>query len=103
MPIAALARMKASDVGWQKLSAIRLNARWRTPSGNWRFTARFKATSQCQARACRPGLADLVLSAQIADRPALEAFQNDQRLLLRLPLASLHACPPASDSHAQLA
>ena len=39
------------------------------------------------------GLADLLLGAQLADRPALEPFEEDQRLL-GFPAASLHACPP---------
>ena len=43
--------MKASDVGWQPLSAIRFSLWPSTPAGNWRFTARFSAPSQCQARA----------------------------------------------------
>ena len=41
-------------------------------------------------------LAYLMLGTEIADRPALEAFEHDQRLLLWLPLASLHGCPPWS-------
>jgi hypothetical protein len=35
-------------------------------------------------------------AACFADRPALEPLKHDQGLLLGLPFASLHGCPPCS-------
>lgn len=37
-----------------------------------------------------------MLGAQLAARPALELFEEDQRLLLGFPAASLHGCHPWS-------
>jgi hypothetical protein len=48
-------------------------------------------------------LADLMLGAQLPDRSAPQPLEHDQGLLLGLPLASLHGCPPLPDSHAFLA
>ena len=44
-----------------------------------------------------------MLGAQLADRPALAALQDDERLLLGLPyLRRLMAALPGSDSPAQI-
>jgi hypothetical protein len=47
--------------------------------------------------------ADLMFSAQLADRPALQSLEHDQRLLLGLPLRRFMAVLPAADRHASLA